>query len=636
VDAEGNRIIGRGPLQGDFYARKPVSYAFGGTLPTFRPENHPHSEVQAARINYETAELRNRERLEKAIFFLSQTDDGRRLLELANAMQFSFVFDQRTLDAREAIGLCDFRSKLIPVHPDSSPQTLMLTVKHELQHMENMADGIFLDTKETLSSFQLVSRALEASARVSEAVAVYECIHGDPAGTPHQFSPPGISQLFECKLPAMAAALNSPSAQQAAKDKNWKVFAQIVFPAFYKEKPTLATYDRDMLGVYSKNMPVDMNDPASLEDLQASFKNDASGFKAACDVRSNPRYMREHFMAQSTWSHWKIAKFLTVNGATFLDPTGATFNLDDPALLAFQDDSKTRSAFQIFQDKIAKLQAHGHKVVSVDLPPMLEDAPPSARPSRSIFRQIAERLRHSTVFSKNTPTPSSPDILPRPLALAAIVLPHGGALEAARAQQLFIAHNETGAEATLKNFSASLRSTPYNQSPNDKVCFAIMDYADRHRRGISSDAHIFASKELIDLGLRAPIAAFPSAYIQRVLIRVAEGLHASTSGGNYAAFSDSEKRLLQHWQDIASRGANPFDADTVPGHVSPDIMVTTYGRCLTQCFKVSDSKQPLSILTIVELNSRSDLASPQVAATASRQPAQEKKARKHSFMTKTP
>ena len=142
VDKSGNPVNDRPAAIGDMLARRPVQYHYGGTIPGYKPDKSKSlTENMAARTDYEMRSIENRALLDKAIFLLSQTDDGRRLLNTALSQEFTFVFDPERTQKEGAAGLCDYTNKLIPLNEGSTPEQVALTVKHELQHMEDIKNG---------------------------------------------------------------------------------------------------------------------------------------------------------------------------------------------------------------------------------------------------------------------------------------------------------------------------------------------------------------------------------------------------------------------------------------------------------------------------------------------------------------
>lgn len=251
VDKNGDEIIGRKPNGGDFIARHPVDYDYAGTIPKFNPNDH-HSlqDKMGAAMEYAARDYRNKQNLQKAVFLLSQTEDGRRLLAKAKKMEFKFVFDHGQTSDRGAVGLCDYSNKIIPLAEGRTAESVALTLKHELQHMEDIQKGVTYHSNCTLLSSIMADRALEANARVSEAVAAAQLYLGDPQGPERQFrSSTLFANLFHSKPAVGEAAFKNIA---AAKEGKWNAFALPVFKAYQSLIKTLDFYDDGLADMYKK------------------------------------------------------------------------------------------------------------------------------------------------------------------------------------------------------------------------------------------------------------------------------------------------------------------------------------------------------------------------------------------------
>ena len=86
VDSDGELVLNRPPTERDFLARRPVEYLYGGTIPKYDPKQGGSlTDKIAASMDNAVRDFRNKQLLDRAVFLLSQTDDGRRLLEKAKA-----------------------------------------------------------------------------------------------------------------------------------------------------------------------------------------------------------------------------------------------------------------------------------------------------------------------------------------------------------------------------------------------------------------------------------------------------------------------------------------------------------------------------------------------------------------------
>ena len=247
VDANGDRVQSRTPAATDFLARHPVEYIYGGTFPKVewkRPYSRDQVKAEDRRefIDHLIRDKRNREFLDKAVFLLSQTDDGRRLLEKSKKLGFQFVFDDSLCMEHGAVGLCDYTNKKIPLAEGRSPAEVALTLKHELQHMEDMENGLGYSSADIPKNGIFGNRTLESNARVSEAVATAELLLGSPKGPSQQFRSAALLNNFWRKNPEMAKA--AYGALDDAKAGKWESYAAKIFPAYFKPTHTLEYYDK--------------------------------------------------------------------------------------------------------------------------------------------------------------------------------------------------------------------------------------------------------------------------------------------------------------------------------------------------------------------------------------------------------
>lgn len=243
----------RAPRNDDFLARPPVQFTYGGTIPKFNPANHiGRNEKSAAAMTYIAADARNKTHLEYAVLLLSQTNDGRRLLQMANREKFTFVFDDERMKNEGAVGLCDYQNKLIPLAAGRSAEEVALTLKHELQHMEDILKGISYNHTHTLQSSLMADRALEANARVSEAVACAQILHGTLNGPERQFKSTALFAAFFNKNTPMAA--RAQTSLELAEKGQWQEFANQVFDGYFEQQDTLDYYDKRQVDMYAKRL----------------------------------------------------------------------------------------------------------------------------------------------------------------------------------------------------------------------------------------------------------------------------------------------------------------------------------------------------------------------------------------------
>jgi hypothetical protein len=121
---------------------------------------------------------------------------------------------------------------------------------------------------------------------------------------------------------------------------------------------------------------------------------------------------------------------------------------------------------------------------------------------------------------------------------------------------------------------------------------------DRYRQH-GDDAPKHAARDLVDAGLRAPIAAFPASYVADLVNRLETGARKADSGMN-DLFTRPERDLFGHWQALADKGIDPVDGEAKgDGRPSPWISQETVrlARRLGQIVGVvADAPRPVTRL----------------------------------------
>lgn len=270
VDADGHEVRDRLPTVDDFVACAPVKYSLAGTFPEFKHDpKKSRAENEAEALDILLEGERNAALLDRAVFFLSQIPEGRRLLKLMEEQKFAFEFDRAMLDERGAAGLCDYTRKRVPLHPASNEYEMALTVMHELGHMEDGLMGLTYHAKQRLPGILMMSRAMEASARVREALACIQAQRVEDRAPANAFVTTRLMTAFEGSCPVMAQTA------RAAKADELPVFAAKVFESFYSEDATLSFYDTDMLKLVSRDLPafdIDVQDYA-FDGMRGAIKS---------------------------------------------------------------------------------------------------------------------------------------------------------------------------------------------------------------------------------------------------------------------------------------------------------------------------------------------------------------------------
>ena len=475
-------------------------HMFGGTIPVFEPSRLMSVEANQRRyVDWMIEQDKNEKVLFEAIFYLSQDEQGRKLLSEARARGFKFVFDRRTTEEANANALCDFENKLIPISPNTNPVQLMLTLAHELDHMHVLGKGLTHNTHHTFTSFIKISRALEGAARTREAGIAY-AFDQMPA---HYYKPYGITEYFAWKLPHMAAAARQALHQGHALNSD--DFRRNVFAGFYKETDTLAYYDKNALGIFEARLQElqKITDPAKRKaELGAFMGKDAPSLdeithaipylKGVRDL-GDGRYTKliPHQDIKDRHAALAAAMGVAYDGADVTARVGATF--DEPEVIK-------------------------PGLMSLAAAKLLKWFP--ARSAKSTGTELLATQRPVLVSAETPKTivmPSKPE------------LEHKG-------------FGETSIRELAKNIGFM---QAYREVPNDVVHFALM--APVHH--MNHAGHI---RELIGLGLRAPIAAFPQTYITSLSLELRGG--AEKKG---VQLQPADIAILAHWKMLASKGFDP-------------------------------------------------------------------------------
>jgi hypothetical protein len=511
VDENGDKVTTRPPLPTDMVARPPVQYHFGGTLPKYEPVRSGDRQGNLpGLLDYEIRAQVNKEYLDKAVFLLSQTDDGRRLLEKAWTNKFTFVFDPVRVGREGAAGLCDFNEKMIPLAEGRSPAEVALTLKHELQHMEDMANGAGYSTADTPKSARMMERAMEGNARVSESVAAAEVLLGSPRGPAQQFRTPSLFRNLWRK--------NNPMAEQAhaalglAKQGKWKEFGAKVFPQYFRQTDTLDYYDKRYADFLLSATPDIASDQAKAEKGQYHERDEAKRRIAQAEARANAMFTGGK-TAQD------VAGTMLLRGQPYLDAAAlesAPAQMVSPAA----DGTMAR-----VKDNLERIIPGTDKTALLAAPPRTVQRPTEMPNPYRAF--------HSALSGYDT---FEPIVMPN--RLDGQTLTSGGKLNAEITQYM----------------ANEVRNMKSGRTDTDRLNYSITNYI-QHRANTANLRGVVG--DLLEAGLRAPVAAFSSEYLTDLYRRMYTASDVGSTGDR-SPLSRQELKLIRHWQDMRDNGLDPI------------------------------------------------------------------------------
>lgn len=520
VDENGERVTDRPAAATDFIARRPVEYIDGGTEPAFKKDPRQNETQNAqAMVDYEIRSNKNREHLQKAVFLLSQTDDGVRLLQKAKEMKFTLVFDSESCAEMNAVGLCDYANKKIPLAEGRSAAEVALTLKHELQHMEDISRGMAYDLSDTPRNAILVNRALEGNARVSEAVAAAEAMMGSPHGPARQFR---TAALFNCmwnKNPEIAKEADAAMPDAAAG--KWTQFAAKVLPAYFRETATLAYYDNNYYKYIEKFVPDVSNSIQQAKN--GDYQHRAAHQRRVEQTKSNANTLFTH----DRWTPEKLASLLTIRGLPYTQDMGKKgFSLASDAAVALTE--KAPALFEKLKKNIQAVLPESDKPAQLDLPVAKTEKP--AVPAANPYARHASKLEPETEF-------------------AVIRLPN-------RVDGSKLTNGMRSHESTTQLFGDIMKNMNTGGTQTDRINYSVGQYL-HHNRGVANVRGLVGN--LLQAGLIAPLGAFPEEYTfdlcKRVMLSVRE------HNGRPADVSPHELKLLDHWQQMKDKGLDPMWID---------------------------------------------------------------------------
>lgn len=194
---------------------------------------------------FETPELRGHEaQAEEAIFILSQSATGRRLMQSAMAADYGIVFmDDPDKNLR---GYVDNEQRLVFLAPASDVRQLALTLGHELAHVSQTVNGgisinVIKDHPlDALKKFM----AIEADARAYEIKIALELEYAaNPAARFAQMLDIAAEKSDIAALPALVEKIRPQLPDAPAADK----IMAACFRAFYYDTALRATYENKVL-----------------------------------------------------------------------------------------------------------------------------------------------------------------------------------------------------------------------------------------------------------------------------------------------------------------------------------------------------------------------------------------------------
>ncbi|MDP2206569.1 MAG: hypothetical protein Q8K65_09710 [Alphaproteobacteria bacterium] len=520
VDENGEAVTNRPPTATDFLARRPIDYIDGGTQPAFKKDPLLNERENTKNlVDYEIRSQKNKEHLQKAVFLLSQTDDGARLLSKAKQMEFRLVFNDDLCKERNASGLCDYANKQIPLASGSSAANVALTLKHELQHMEDIKNGMRYGLSDTPRSAILLDRVLEGNARVSEAVAAAEALLGSPQGPARQFRTAALFNEFWRACPQMAQEAQS-ALPQAAENK-WTTFAAKVLPAYFRETATLALYERDYFKFIDKYVPDTSNSIKAAKD--GDYQHRAAHQRYVDSARNNANTL----FTQDRWNAENIAPLLTIRGIPYMkEITGKGFSLASETATALT--ATGPALFEKLKQNIRTVLPESDKPALLDLPVQKSALALPALPNP--YTGYTSKLETE--------------------AFAAIQMPHR--LDGSR-----LSNGQRSHESTTQLFNDAFKAMKSGATDTDRIHYVINSYLHQNA-GVANVRGLVGN--LLEAGLRAPIGAFPEKYLVDLRARATLSVRLFKEG-QASDISPKEAKLLDHWQQMKDKGMDPVWID---------------------------------------------------------------------------
>lgn len=220
----------------------------GAPAPYVRPQGL--AEELADLTVFEAPELEGFEQsAEEAIFILSQSATGRRLMQTAIAADYGVVFVE---DPDKSLrGYVDWEQKIVFLAKESDPRLLALTLGHELAHVSQHVNGgadINVIKDHPLSALKKFL-AIEADARAYEIMIALELEYPAPSEDKNRIRFEGMAQMAAIKtdidvMPKLVAGI-APRLADGSLAKDRAMAA--CFRAFYHDIALRATYENRLM-----------------------------------------------------------------------------------------------------------------------------------------------------------------------------------------------------------------------------------------------------------------------------------------------------------------------------------------------------------------------------------------------------
>ena len=167
--------------------------------------------------------------LKAAVHLLSQSTTGNDLLVRLHKAGYKLVFDAKTVDARQASGLCDTAARLIVLRPQADLNALALTIAHEAVHALQEADSSLLPSARLRPDVMIrMAFAIEADAYAQQVQVAFEL--ADTAGGKQAVSHDPLRLMRE-RFPDLTKAASRTAREEGAVNDG-RVVAS-AFNAFY-------------------------------------------------------------------------------------------------------------------------------------------------------------------------------------------------------------------------------------------------------------------------------------------------------------------------------------------------------------------------------------------------------------------
>jgi len=217
-------------------------------LPYVRPQGE--AAEMAELTVFETPELAGFEQsAEEAVFILSQSATGRRLMQTAIAADYGVVFID---DPDKALrGYVDWEQKIVFLAKQDDPRLLALTLGHELAHVSQHVNGgadINVIKDHPLSALKKFL-AIEADARAYEIMIALELEYPATSEDKNRIRFGGMAQMAAIKtdidvMPKLVAGI-APRLADGSLAKDRAMAA--CFRAFYYDIALRATYENRLM-----------------------------------------------------------------------------------------------------------------------------------------------------------------------------------------------------------------------------------------------------------------------------------------------------------------------------------------------------------------------------------------------------